>query len=730
MRILVVPVHGEGQPLVEHAEIEAHVHLAGSLPLDVRVRQDLGRTDAHDERAVQVVTIVLVGLQGGSVLIRAQGVDITVHTPGGAQLEEGEVERFLDPLHKGFVADGPTGGDGREVAPAVILVQLGAVVRVGAEVGLEEVLVGEGIADTAEVGHVRPDLRLAADRHIGVVHGVVEVAEIRIVAGEDVGGAAEIVRVGLLVGHTRHHGEVVLAERLVIVGEILPLVVEAVVRRAGDGHRLVGLRADVHLVVVGVGVAVAALEAEAGGDDQARKRHQVRVGGTPRAEALRLGVRAVQDGLRVPHIARLVERGDAIDVAVGIAGELVVDHTLDARGNGVVVIDVRGGRIVDEHRAHHGLGDGRALGNGPAHAPVDGRVHAHGQPILHLVFGIDLADQATEDILVALDDTVIVRIGQGSVELGPVVAAFHAHGVALLVAGLQHVVGPLGVRLAVVIEAVRGRRAGQHHIVHILLRVHHLGQVRDILDRVLEVVEHAAGALLAGLRRDEHDTVTGFDTIDGGGGGILQDFDGGDGLRIQVADVIDLEAVHDHQRGRPGIRGITADLDGGGGTRRTGSVHDLDAGRLALQGLGDIRGRTVLQVGLLHGSDGARDVALALDAVTDDDGFLQEFSVFRQDDVDDGTAGHGDRLRCVADAGIDEGSIGRNADRIVSIQVGLSSNSLVTAEHHRGTNDRLATRICDFSLDRGVLGEGFRPGNDQQPCEEKAANGVEDFHHG
>jgi hypothetical protein len=58
----------------------------------------------------------------------------------------------------------------------------------------------------------------------------------------------------------------------------------------------------------------------------------------------------------------------------------------------------------------------------------------------------------------------------------------------------------------------------------------------------------------------------------------------------------------------------------------------------------------------------------------------------------------------------------------------LSSNSLVTAEHDRGSDDGFATRIGNFSPDRDVLGEGFRPGNHQQPCKEKAANGVEDFH--
>ena len=245
---------------------------------------------------------------------------------------------------------------------------------------------------------------------------------------------------------------------------------------------------------------------------------------------------------------------------------------------------------------------------------------------------------------------------------------------------------------------------------------------------MLEIVEDAAGALLARLRRHEHDTVTGLDTIDGGGGGVLQDLYGGDGLRIQIADVIDLEAVHDHERRGLGVRGITADLDRRGGTRSAGRIHDLDAGRLTLEGLGDIGRRAVLEVGLLHGSDGARNVALALDAIADDHGFLQEFRVFSQDDVDDGTSGQRDRLGRIADAGEGEGSTGRNTDLIVSTQVRLRTNSLVTAEHDRGSNDGFATRISDFSLDRDVLGERCRSGNDQQPCEEKAANGVEDFH--
>ena len=245
---------------------------------------------------------------------------------------------------------------------------------------------------------------------------------------------------------------------------------------------------------------------------------------------------------------------------------------------------------------------------------------------------------------------------------------------------------------------------------------------------MLEIVEDAAGALLARLRRHEHDTVTGLDTIDGCGGGVLQDFDGGDALRIQIADVIDLEAVHDHERRGLGVRGITANLDGGRSTRSSGSVHDLDAGGLALERLGDIDRRAILEVGLLHGRDRARNVALALDAIADDDGLLEEFRVFRQDNVDDGTSGHRNRLGCIADAGVDEGCAGRNADGIVTTQVRLRSNSLVTAEHDRGSDDGFATRVCHFSLDRDVLGGDGRPGNGQQPCEEKAAKGVEDFH--
>ena len=172
----------------------------------------------------------------------------------------------------------------------------------------------------------------------------------------------------------------------------------------------------------------------------------------------------------------------------------------------------------------------------------------------------------------------------------------------------------------------------------------------DILDRVLEVVEHAAAALGTGLGGDEHDTVTGLDAVDGGGGGVLQDLDGSDGLRSEVADVVDLQTVHDHERGGLGVGGITADLDRRSGTRSTGSVHDLHTGGFALQSLCDIGRRAVLKVGFLDGRNGAGDIALPLDTVTDDHGFLEHLGVLLEDDVEGGLVADGKGLGLVADA--------------------------------------------------------------------------------
>ena len=186
----------------------------------------------------------------------------------------------------------------------------------------------------------------------------------------------------------------------------------------------------------------------------------------------------------MPDVAGLVENGDAVKVAVRVAWERVATgHVpLDVFGKSVVSIDPRHGRIRHEHGAHDRLGSRRALGNGPADVAVDGGVDADGHPILDLVFCVNLADQTTEDILIALEDTIIIRIGKGSVELCPVVAAFHTHGVTLHVAGLKHIVRPLSVALAVILELVLRRCAGKNQIVHVLIGVHHLGQMGDVLD--------------------------------------------------------------------------------------------------------------------------------------------------------------------------------------------------------------------------------------------------------
>ena len=70
---------------------------------------------------------------------------------------------------------------------------------------------------------------------------------------------------------------------------------------------------------------------------------EVRVGDTAHAETLRLAVLAVEDGLRVPDIAGLVENGDTVKVAVGIARERAagIHVQLDVPGNRVIGIRPR-----------------------------------------------------------------------------------------------------------------------------------------------------------------------------------------------------------------------------------------------------------------------------------------------------------------------------------------------------------------------------------------------------
>ena len=222
----------------------------------------------------------------------------------------------------------------------------------------------------------------------------------------------------------------------------------------------------------------------------------------------------------------------------------------------------------------------------------------------------------------------------------------------------------------------------------------------------LVVVEDAAilglGTALGG---DQDDTVTGLRTVDGGGGGILQDLHGFNHGRIQIVDLVHLQTVHDEERSqaRTGVRRDTADADGGTLTRRTGIVEDLDTGGLTLEGGCGIGGGAVHQFLGADGCHGTGQVALALNTVTDDHRLLDELVVFDEDKVDFVLVADGNHLAGVADARhLDVGS-GRNVQTVRTVQIGNCSDGSIADDDHGGSDNRSARRVNDLSPDCLVL---------------------------
>ena len=89
---------------------------------------------------------------GSGVGVSAKHVDVTVDTPGCAQFQEGNGAGRDAPLEPRLIADGPAGGDGREVTPAVLCREFRGVEGVRAEVRLDAVTVVIGVSQTAEIG--------------------------------------------------------------------------------------------------------------------------------------------------------------------------------------------------------------------------------------------------------------------------------------------------------------------------------------------------------------------------------------------------------------------------------------------------------------------------------------------------------------------------------------------------------------------------------------------------
>ena len=708
-RVADVVVHREGEAVAQHRQVKTEVGLHGGLPVETLV--DLA--GLHDADQADVVTHrVEVVERGAGAHLRhgSRGADVGVAggAPAGAQLQHVEQAELLD---EGLAAEVPGGREGREGAPAVPAAEVGG--TVAADRRGEHVFAVVGVVETREVGGVPGlDVGTAAALVVVFVVGGEEAAQER--EREVLGGGVVPGAVGHAGGLADHGREVVLAERAV-VGE----VVLGAHRRAGGTVRAEGIHGLVAVellpVVVGahegrrIAPAVGSGEVvfEVGPEDQARGQGD-------------LGPESVADGTAVA-VPVLAEGGLEL-VGVGVAGvhaagqlDVLVEH-----------IVAESAVFVDDRHVHELVGlavdvvhrrDEAGVVDHVAAALAFGGVEVDGQTDLEPLGDVKIGAEAQEEALLpgVDDDALVVHVADGEVGAGVLGTARHGDVVLLTDGGLRHHVLPVDLVELVVIAAGEGGE-GRTAVGLDGLPVHgqpvgqggHFepGSEGGDTDGGVEVHAGLAGLALAGGHED--DAVGTVGAVDGGRGGVLEDLDALDILRVEPAQVggrAVVDAIHDPERVGVAVdRGDTADADVVAAGRVAAGLGDHDAGCGALEALGDGDRRALVHRLGVDGSDRSGHVAFLLGTVTDDHGLFQEELVLFKDEVEACLAA-GELLLdlAVADAGRDDDRVVRDGQGIGAGGVGRGADGRALDEH-AGGHDRVSVGVFDGTGDP-VLGE-------------------------
>ena len=568
----------------------------------------------------------------------------------------------------------------------------------------------------------------------------------------------------LVVLVTQQHVDIVIAER-VVVGEGLELVETQVV-----GGTLVefavdtDLRAVVRVVIVG-GQGLSPVDGRL--DSRLEETRDVEVGGEGAG-----------------HVAALVVH---LVVAVGTEGVTglheATAHAVVGGGHTVVILlvtelvgtdDRVAVRIHDADIHRIDRGDvGRVVhqvGRTPVGAHVrvgllvglgETDVRADSDPLLHLVVGPDAGGETL--VTGVLDDTVLIEITEGGIEVTAVGTAVDGNVVVLTDGVLVSELGPVvrlqivgltvelvrtaegGVRVQLAVaadqvlafreridivtevvhhiavrarERVRGRGAGREEIIVqrgivSLVELAGLGDDVVVLDAAavhthahIDIDLRVAGTAALGGHEDDAGGATG--TVQGGGSRILQD---GDALDVTLRDVGQAgrirSAVDDDERiGRSGQGGDTADVDAtAAGTRGAGGTLHLETGNLADQGVGNIGRRALLQfIGFHHGR-GAGEGLLRGRTESDDDGFVQQIGVLFHDDVDDTTSFHRNLLADEADVRDGQDGVRRSVDGVSAICTGNDAIA-GTVNDHRCSFKGGSRQVGHRTADGDILREG------------------------
>ena len=355
-------------------------------------------------------------------------------------------------------------------------------------------------------------------------------------------------------------------------------------------------------------------------------------------------------------------------------------------------------------------------------------VSADVEPLLDLVVGT----QAGADTLVTgvLDDTVLIEVAEAGVEGGTVRAAVDTEAVILSKGGLVGhalpIVGlePVGLATVLIRDCKtegRGRVELAVGADELLASGNGIDLVPEILDHILVgldvglleghtlvvvvvVEEHrvrglvvlggigdglivldgtgvhaplgvevddgvAAAAFLGG---DEDDAGGAASAVEGCRSGVLKD---GHRLDVTLGDVGKGcgigRSVHDDERVCACVHGgDTADLDASGsGSRGAGAASHLEAGDGTDKGVGHVRGLALGDLLGFHDGRRAGEGLAGCRTESDYDGLVEGLGIRGKGHVDGPSALNRDLLGNVTDRREDEGTVGRNADGIITVCV-------------------------------------------------------------
>ena len=232
--------------------------------------------------------------------------------------------------------------------------------------------------------------------------------------------------------------------------------------------------------------------------------------------------------------------------------------------------------------------------------------------------------------------------------------------------------------------------AGLVHDHHVFLGIEDFLLSPGVLPAIAAIIINGSLSLFAGAGGHEDHAVGGTCTVDGGRGGVLQDFDRLDVIGVEVVDTsIDRHSIHNVERVGVVDGADTTDLDLGSGTGLARGLGDLDTGDLALDGIVDGRGADLVEGVAVDLRDGGGYDAFLLDTVTDHDCLVEQLGVIFQDDLQFLLLRDRDRTGHVADAGHFQDSARRDAEGEFTIQAGgrAVAGSLLD---HESADNRLA----------------------------------------